>query len=684
MEGKALTEKVLVIGVDGFEPRLAKKDLDQGKMPNLEQFIKRGACREDLVLLGAMPTVTPPLWTTLSTGAYPGTHGITCFFGQHPENLDEMVYNLDSRRCKAEPLWNVFAEEANKKTLVWHWPGSSWPPTSDSENLHVVEGTQPTLINLGVANVDALKLVSAAENIAELSFVPDKAEVANGTGCIIENVDELLAANDPMPTDTVKDNIYSGYKTLGKGIKNYLMDETDLEVYTIAKLTADSVFSPIKPASGWTNAPAEAKEFFIYVGKGTERRPGLILKNAAGIYDTVQMYHNKKESAPYVTIIKGTAQYNVLDHVVDGEGITHHCVRHYQILSLEDDGSKLSMALNMAMDITRDDFFHPKTLWSEVTEKFGYPPIAFRINGTNPNIVRNVLIPSWDPYCNWQADCLTYFMAEERYDIIFSHIHNVDSMGHQFWHFAKYQEEWGNDAEAYQKFFETIYIQTDNYLGRFLPYLDQGWTMLITSDHGLITTEHHGVFIGEMNGLNVPIMRDLGYTVLKKDAAGNEIEEVDWSQTRAVAIRGDHIYLNLKGRNQYGIVDPCDQYELEHQIISDLYNYRDSQTGKRVIAIALRNRDAVILGLSGPECGDIIYFKEEGFNIIHADSLSTQRGYADTSVSPIFVAAGPGIKVGCKTDRVIRQVDVAPTIAALTGVRMPAQCEGAVIHQILE
>ena len=683
MEKKALTDKFLVIGIDGFEPRLAKKFLDQGKMPNLERFIARGACREDLVLLGAMPTVTPPLWTTLATGAYPGTHGITCFFGQHPENLDEMVYNLDSRRCKAEPLWNVFAEDAGKKTLVWHWPGSSWPPTSDSPNLHVVEGTQPTLINLGVANVDTLKLVSAAESIAELSFVPDKAEVSAGTGCVIENVDELLAAGDPVIDDVVKDNIYSGYKTLGKGIKNYLMDETDLEVYNIAKLTADSVFSPIKPAHGWIDAPEDAKEFYIFVGKGTERRPGLIVKNADGIYDTVQMYRSKKADAPYAVITSGIPVYNVRDEVKDSEGQVHQCVRHYQILSLSPDGSKLSMALNMAMDITRDDFFHPQSLWTEVTEKFGYPPIAFRINGVNPNIVKNVLIPSWDPYCNWQADCLTHFMQEGRYDIIFSHIHNVDSMGHQFWHFAKYQEEWGNDAEAYQYFFEMIYEQTDRYLGRFLPYLDQGWTMIITSDHGLITTEHHGVLLGEMNGLNVPIMRELGYTVLEKDADGKEIQQVDWSKTRAVAIRGDHIYLNLKGRNIHGIVEPEDRYDLEQQIISDLYNYRDPKTNKRVVSIALRNRDAVLLGMSGPECGDIIYFKEEGFNIIHADSLSTQRGYADTSVSPIFIAAGPGIKEGYYTDRVIRQVDVAPTIAALCGVRMPKQCEGAIVHQII-
>ena len=36
------------------------------------------------------------------------------------------------------------------------------------------------------------------------------------------------------------------------------------------------------------------------------------------------------------------------------------------------------------------------------------------------------------------------------------------------------------------------------------------------------------------------------------------------------------------------------------------------------------------------------------------------------------------------TNRVIRQVDFAATIAYLGGVRMPAQCEGAPVYQILE
>ena len=120
---------------------------------------------------------------------------------------------------------------------------------------------------------------------------------------------------------------------------------------------------------------------------------------------------------------------------------------------------------------------------------------------------------------------------------------------------------------------------------------------------------------------------------------------------------------------------------MEERIISDLYNYRDPHTGKRVISLALRNKDAVILGMGGPECGDIITFAEEGFNIIHMDSLSTQEGYFDSSVSPIFVAAGPGIKAGYKMTRYMRQIDLAPTMAALGGVRMPRDCDGGIVTQ---
>lgn len=62
----ALTDKVLMLGVDGLDPTLTRKFVDQGKLPNIQKFIERGAQKHDLKLLCTPPTITPPLWTTLA------------------------------------------------------------------------------------------------------------------------------------------------------------------------------------------------------------------------------------------------------------------------------------------------------------------------------------------------------------------------------------------------------------------------------------------------------------------------------------------------------------------------------------------------------------------------------------------------------------------------------------------
>ena len=105
--------------------------------------------------------------------------------------------------------------------------------------------------------------------------------------------------------------------------------------------------------------------------------------------------------------------------------------------------------------------------------------------------------------------------------------------------------------------------------------------------------------------------------------------------------------------------------------------------GRRAIQLALRNKDAILLGMYGPECGDIIYWLAEGFNRLHGDSISTSRSDFDTSVSPILIMAGKGIKEGYKTTRIMHQLDFAPTVAVLGGVRMPKDCEDAPIYQVL-
>ena len=39
----AISEKILVLGVDGLDPRFARKLMDEGKMPNFVKLAARGA-----------------------------------------------------------------------------------------------------------------------------------------------------------------------------------------------------------------------------------------------------------------------------------------------------------------------------------------------------------------------------------------------------------------------------------------------------------------------------------------------------------------------------------------------------------------------------------------------------------------------------------------------------------------
>ena len=162
---------------------------------------------------------------------------------------------------------------------------------------------------------------------------------------------------------------------------------------------------------------------------------------------------------------------------------SNRCLR---ILELAEDGSKVRLWLSNAYDIEKDTIFHPKKFYNQLIENVGYIPPISSAPGANMELVAKTVIPSWEVYCQWQAEALKYVM-DEGFEVIFSHLHNVDIMGHQMWHFARHRDDWGNDEAFYQGAIEEIYMQTDRYLEQFLPYLDEGWTFIITSDHGLIS-----------------------------------------------------------------------------------------------------------------------------------------------------------------------------------------------------
>ena len=427
----ASASKILLLGIDAMDPKLTRKYLDQGKMPNTQKLLERGAARHDLKLLGGTPTVTPPMWTTLSTGCYANVHGIVEFNRIQPEvGLEYLCYNMDSRNCKAEPLWNVLAE-AGKKTLVFTWPGSSWPPTSDNPNLHVVDGTTPEAANCGLAQKENEFLVRAGKEIKEVTFNAAIKSNSADIPCVIHDLEadigeKIFAEVIHSATQVQASDEAGKYFTVRTAPnKNTPLFEEETRADQ-TNIPFDVVLSPIKEAHGWADAPVDAKEFTVIYSKGLIRRPGLITKDETGVYAKVSLYKSKKDTEPMFTIGNKEYVHNIIDDCIKDD-VHYETTRLFKVLNLTPDGDNLTMWVSAAMDIHEDRLWHPKQLYKDVTEKIGYPTPMTIMGG---QLIFDTIATAWDLASEWQADAMLTLIDKYDYDVVFSHCHNIDNCGH--------------------------------------------------------------------------------------------------------------------------------------------------------------------------------------------------------------------------------------------------------------
>lgn len=696
---KGLTDKLLMLGIDGMDPRFTKRMIAEGKMPNTKKLMEMGSCRDDLMLLGAVPTITPPMWATLGTGCYPMTHGIMDYnlSGDDKEITYAAFY---STFLKVQPLWNITAE-AGKKTLVWHWPGGAWPPTIDNENLITVDGSSPGAVCAFSSARDFDTVFIASTKAQKPSYMP--MAVRNSK---LEGDEKLSYLGIPQQSsrsaeakellqkyyDEYVENLgVEGYTVPGSFVTNAIQfEDADKEfsgrglMWDLADFPTSASISPIFPPQGWGfEVPADSKEFVMLTGMGKVVRFGLILKNADGKYDRVAMYADKTKDEPIKVLENDVFTPYVMDVLPKSDGTMEKVHRTFRALEIAEDGSYVRIWASRGMSCEDDSVWTPKSLFKEITDKFGQVVPTSQMTGNDPEMILKCNHPQWELSARWQSKCMHYMIEEHGVEVIFSHYHGPDLEGHNYMKYLKERDTSKITEAQALEYAAATYSLTDEYIGSFMHLIDDGWTIIVFSDHAQICPEGEAHVIGESCGICVDPLASMGYTVMKKDENGNSLPEVDWSKTRAVQTRSNSIYINLKGRDPHGIVDPADKYELEEQIITDLYGYKDPKTGHRIVSMALHNKDAVLLGLGGPMGSDIVFFVHDDYCYDHGNGLSTACGHNNTTLSPIFLAAGPGIKQNYRTDRYIREVDVAPTAAVLLGVDIPEQCEGAPAYQIL-
>ncbi|MCA1553256.1 MAG: alkaline phosphatase family protein, partial [Chloroflexi bacterium] len=116
-----MSNKVLVIGLDGATFDLLKPWMAEGHLPNLKRLMDTGASGE---LKSTMPPLTAAAWVSFATGVNPGKHGLFDFVFPRNGSYDVLVANPKLR--DAEPMWRI-ASQHGKQVAILSVP-MTYPP----------------------------------------------------------------------------------------------------------------------------------------------------------------------------------------------------------------------------------------------------------------------------------------------------------------------------------------------------------------------------------------------------------------------------------------------------------------------------------------------------------------------------------------------------------------------------
>ncbi|MDH3217614.1 MAG: alkaline phosphatase family protein, partial [Candidatus Krumholzibacteria bacterium] len=236
----------------------------------------------------------------------------------------------------------------------------------------------------------------------------------------------------------------------------------------------------------------------------------------------------------------------------------------------------------------------------------------------------------------------------------------------------------GKDTTRHKDALYTMYRKMDELVGETLAYEDKKTAVFVISDHGFKTFKR-GVNLNSW-------LRDNGYLTLKEGHTGDGeyLTDVDWHKTRAFAIGLGGVYINVKGRERHGTVDPSQREALKEELTRKLLELTDPANGGRAIG-RITNPARDFKGPYRNDGPDLLVGFSEGYRVawdcarglvtndVFEDNVKSWSG--DHCMDPQVV---PGIMFSNLTidDEDPRLMDMAPTVLDLFGIDKPAHMVG--------
>jgi predicted AlkP superfamily phosphohydrolase/phosphomutase len=618
---KGEVDRVIIVGFDGLDPEILGKFMAAGKLPNMTRLIAGGSFKR---MRSTCPPISPVAWSSFSTGVNPGKHNIFDFLA--PERKSYLS-KLSSADIRPPTRWLSLG----KYRLPLNKP-----------SYRAVRKSKPFWTILGEHEI-----FSSVIRVP-ITFPPEK-------------FGGVLLSSLCVPDLRGTQGSFSFYTT----------DEADLGKHTggFAYGLREEAGALVGDLVGPENimiqgSPVLKQRFRLVRGNGNG---GGTLQIGKEAFDLEVGKHS-----PWIRI-----EFSA------GMGVKVNGLARFILKSLEPHVELYVTPINI----------DPEKPAMPVSHPFYYSVYLSKLHG--PFATLGLAEDTWalNERIIDEGQFLeqAYLINDERERMLFSELERVkkgavicvfditDRIQHMLWRYTddSHPANRGKESTQHKDAFEKLYLKVDEVVGRLLPYVNDTNALIIMSDHGF-KAFRRGV------NLNSWLAKE-GYLTLKDGSESGEwFDGVDWSRTKAYALGLGGIFVNLKGRESQGIVEPGDLANLVMELKDLIGGLKDEATGEVAIRQVYDAREVY----SGPyvsEGPDLIIGYNAGYRAsweavtgkvtreVFSDNTKAWSG--DHCIDPDCVPAVliSNLKIAAEAPSI---QDIAPSVLKLLGVKVPPFMDG--------
>lgn len=550
--------RMVLLGIDGMDPEMLQRFMDEGVMPNFKRLSGQGGFMR---LNTSVPPQSPVAWSNLITGMDSGGHGIFDFIALDRESMLPYLSTSKTQGADSDPLaigkWRIPLTAG--KTLLMRDGTAFWEILEQrgvNTTMFRMPANYPPVETNGKA-ISGMGTPDMRGSSGTFTFYTDDPSFKAGAVSGGE-IYRLRLRNNMVSTNI-------------SGPPNPFLED-----------------NPLAKAELKINVDPENPVALIRVDEQD------ILLNIAEWSDWVKV---EFELVPGLVSVSGMVRFLL-------KATTPHLALYASPVNIDprDPAQPIAVPSEYAFELAEEAGPFYTQEMPEDTKALSAHILSPREFLAQSNLVlderKRILGRELERFRNIDGSALLffYFSSVDQRNHMLARQMDPD---HPF-----HEKDTPEDLAMAMK---NTYLEMDSILGSVMDEIGPNESLVVMSDHGFAPFRRQA-------NLNTWLEQH-GYLVLKDPAKRDQYEwlmGIDWKKTKAFAIGLNSLYLNVKGREKFGVVPPSERAALAREIADKLKEWRDGPDGALIVTQPLL-REEIYNGPHVDDAPDILVGYARGY-----------------------------------------------------------------------